>query len=59
MAKRQFRIGQKVQSVFDPSHVFVIDKSRLPERIFHEKGSNRWWAKSELQLLGTPENRKA
>jgi hypothetical protein len=56
MKRQRFRVGQRVQSVFDPTHVFVIDESRVPERIFHEKGSNRWWTKNELQRLGTPED---
>lgn len=54
--KNKFRVGQTVQSVYDPAHTFVIDKSAIPERIFHEKGSNRWWTRNELQHLGAPEN---
>ena len=54
--KKKFRVGQKVQSAFDPTHVFIIDKSRVPERIYHEKGSDRWWTRNELQRLGAPEN---
>ena len=54
--KKKFRIGQHVQSVYDASHTFIIDKSRIPDRIFHEKGSNRWWTKNELQAIGEPEN---
>ena len=54
--KKKFRVGQKVQSVFDPAHVFIIDESRVPERIYHEKGSDRWWTQNELQRLGAPEN---
>jgi hypothetical protein len=54
--KQKFRVGQKVQSVFDPTHAFVIDKSKVPERIYHEKGSDRWWTRTELQRLGAPEN---
>ena len=38
---KKFRVGQTVQSVYDATHAFVIDKSVVPERIFHEKGSNR------------------
>lgn len=56
MSKKKFRVGQKVQSVFDPTRVFVIDKSRVPERIYHEKGSDRWWTRNELQRMGAPEN---
>ena len=56
MSKKKFRIGQRVQSAYDSSHIFVIDKSRIPDRIFHEKGSNRWWTKNELQASGEPEN---
>ena len=55
-SKKRFRTGQQVRSVYDPTHTFVIDKSAVPERIFHEKGSNRWWTKTELQHLGAPEN---
>jgi hypothetical protein len=54
--KKKFRVGQRVQSVYNPTHVFVIDKSRVPERIYHEKVSNRWWTRNELQRLGAPEN---
>ena len=54
--KNRFRVGQTVQSVYDPTHTFVIDRSLVPERIFHEKGSGRWWTKNELQTLGAPEN---
>jgi hypothetical protein len=53
---KKFRVGQRVQSVYDATHTFVIDKSAVPERIFHEKGSNRWWTRNELQHLGAPEN---
>jgi hypothetical protein len=56
MSKKRFRVGTKVQSVFDPTHVFIIDKSQVPERIYHEKGSDRWWTRNELQRLGAPEN---
>jgi hypothetical protein len=56
MKAKKFRVGQKVQSVFDPTHKFVIDKSQVPERIYHEKGSDRWWTRNELQRLGAPEN---
>jgi hypothetical protein len=56
MSKKRFRVGQKVQSIYDPTHVFVLDKSQVPERIYHEKGSDRWWTRSELQRLGAPEN---
>ena len=54
--KNKFRIGQRVQLASDPMHTLVIDKSAVLERIFHEKGSNRWWTKPELQRLGAPEN---
>ena len=52
--KKRFRVGQTVQSVYDATHTFAIDKSIVPERIFH--GSNRWWTRNELQRLGAPEN---
>lgn len=51
-ARSIFRIGQRVQTIHDASRTFVIDRSMVPERIFHEKGSNRWWTKSELQAAG-------
>jgi hypothetical protein len=54
--KSKFRVGQTVQSAYDPTHRFVIDESQVPERIYHEKGSNRWWTRSELQRLGDPDN---
>ncbi|SRR5882724_12153309 len=56
MKAKKFRVGQTVQSIFDSTHTFVIDKSRVPERIYHEKGSDRWWTRNELQRLGAPEN---
>lgn len=52
----KFRVGQRVQSASDPTHTFVIDKSLIPERIYHEKGSDRWWTRNELQPFGAPEN---
>ena len=54
--KKKFRVGQTVQSIYDPTHTFVIDKSAVPERIFHEKGSDRWWTRNELQRVGASEN---
>jgi hypothetical protein len=39
----------RVCSIYEPGRVFVIDKSLLPVRIFHEKGSKRWWTALELQ----------
>lgn len=54
--KNRFRTGQRVQLAADPGHVFVIDRSLVPERIYHEKGSNRWWTRNELQRLGSAEN---
>lgn len=53
--RQQFRVGQKVRSVHDPKHVFVIDASVIPDRVFHEKGSGRWWQRNEMRLLGAPE----
>ena len=47
--KRNFRVGMKVSSVYDPSHLFVIDRAVQPDKIFHEKGSKRWWTQKELQ----------
>jgi hypothetical protein len=54
--KKKFRVGQRVQSACDATHTFVIDKSRVPERIYHEKGTDRWWTRKELQRVGAPEN---
>jgi hypothetical protein len=54
MSIKNFRIGQRVQSAEDVSRVFVIRKSRKPERIYF--GANRWWTKNELQPLGAGEN---
>lgn len=34
----------------------MIDKSAAPDRIFHEKSSDRWRMKSGLQAVGAPEN---
>src|SRR5580693_5569916 len=56
MKPKRFRVGQTVQSVYDVEHAFVIDKSQVPERIYHEKGSDRWWTRNELQRLGAPEH---
>ena len=55
-SKKRFRIGQRVQTIYDASHAFVIDKSRIPDRIFHEKGSDRWWTKNDLRQVGAAEN---
>jgi hypothetical protein len=54
--KKKFRVGQRVQSIYAAAHTFVIDKSRVPDRIYHEKGSDRWWTRNELLRLGAPEN---
>ena len=54
--KKQFRVGQTVCSIYEPGRTFTLDRSAMPERIFREKGSNRWWTKSELQRPGAPEN---
>lgn len=53
--KPNFRLGQKVRSSFDPKHVFEIDASVIPDRLFHEKGTDRWWQRHEIRLLGAPE----
>jgi len=29
------------QFLYEPTRVFVIDESTVPDRIFHEKGANR------------------
>lgn len=49
--KRTFRKGQKVRSIYDPKHVFTIDASYMPDRLFHEKDTDRWWQRSELQAI--------
>jgi hypothetical protein len=51
-----FRVGQIVCSIYDPGRTFQLDKSVVPERIFRERGSNRWWTRNELQRPGRPEN---
>lgn len=43
------RKGLTVVSAYDPRYSFTIDKSFQPERLFREKGTSRWWAKSELR----------
>jgi hypothetical protein len=53
-SKKNFRVGQRVQSAEDVSRVFVIRKSQIPARIFF--GANRWWTKNELQAIGAAEN---
>lgn len=53
--KKTIRIGMRVRSVYDPKHEFVIDKSVMPERVFREKGTTRWWAKRDLErAIGRP-----
>lgn len=47
--KKKFRKGMKVCSIYEPDRVFVIDKSLLPGRVFHEKGATRWYTKRELR----------
>jgi hypothetical protein len=47
----KFRVGQTVCSIYDPRRPFQIDKSAMPDRIFREKGSDRWWTKSELLAI--------
>jgi len=46
---KKFRKGMKVCSIYDPERAFVIDKSLLPSRMFHEKGATRWYTKRELR----------
>src|SRR5208283_2504931 len=43
--------GMRVRSIYDPKHEFVIDRSILPERVYREKGTKRWWAKRDLEGL--------
>jgi hypothetical protein len=52
----KFRVGQRVQSVYDSTHSFVIGESQIPERIYREKDSDRWWTRNELQRLGAPDD---
>ena len=51
MKKKTIRVGMKVFSVYTPEHVFVIDRSIQPDRIFREKGSWRWWTAKELRAV--------
>jgi hypothetical protein len=48
---KSFRKGQKVSSVYNPDREFVIDRVIQPDMIYHERGSNRWWSKSELRAV--------
>ncbi len=49
MKKKVIRVGMKVRSIYDHKRIFRIDKSIKPERVFREKGSKRWYLKSELR----------
>ena len=51
MKKKIIRVGMKVFSIYTPEHVFVIDRSIQPDRIFREKGSRRWWTAKELRAV--------
>lgn len=51
MKRKIIRVGMKVRSIYTPEHVFVIDRAIQPDRIFHEKGSRRWWTAKELQSV--------
>jgi len=53
---KKFRVGQRVCSVHEPERVFIIGESRVPERIFREKGTKNWFCRNELQAIGDPEN---
>lgn len=50
-SRKRFRVGQRVRSVYDRQRAFVIDKSIVPARLYHEKGSDRWWTKNELEAI--------
>jgi hypothetical protein len=54
MKKKILRKGMKVRSVYTPEHVFVIDRVKDLGKIYHEKGSRRWWAGKELQGVTKP-----
>jgi hypothetical protein len=47
--KKIIRVGMRVRSFHDPEHVFVVDRVKTPDKVFHEKGSRCWWAEKELQ----------
>jgi hypothetical protein len=49
--KKSIRVGMKVRSIYDPDHVFTIDRSKKPGRVFHEKGSSLWYGSHELQSV--------
>ena len=46
------RKGMRVRSIYEPDRVFVVDRSLLPGRVFHEKGATRWYTKRELVPAG-------
>lgn len=48
MKKKILRKGMKVRSVYTPEHVFVIDRVKDLGKIYHEKGSRRWYTGKEL-----------
>lgn len=53
MKKKTIRIGMRVRSAYDPDHVFTIDRAKQPDRIYHEKGTRRWWTAKELQPVSS------
>lgn len=53
--KQTFRVGQKAQLLYDGKHVIEIDASLVPDRLYHEKGTDRWWAKRQLRPVGPPQ----
>ena len=48
------RIGMKVRSIYEPERVFSLDRSKQPERLYHEKGTQNWHTKSALQPSNAP-----
>lgn len=47
--KPVIRVGMKVRSIYNPEHVFTLDRSIQPDRIFREKGTRTWWTAQELR----------
>lgn len=56
--KKTIRVGMKVRSIYDPQHIFTLDRSKLPQRIFHEKGTSNWWTKNDLEAVSVPSKGK-
>jgi hypothetical protein len=49
--KKVIRIGMRVRSIYDPTREFIVDRTKQPDKLFHEKGSKRWYSRFELQSV--------